>query len=812
MGSDTYAFGEVRVDVGAREVRRAGELQHLEPQAFDLLVTLIRQRDRVVPKPELLDEVWGDQFVSESALTTRIKELRRAVGDDGTRQQVVKNVRGRGYRFIGEIPDDGDRSTPSPGPPTVARHDPRTALRGRQEELNTVSGALAEYPLVTLVGPGGVGKSTLARAAAWAAGQQHEQGSAFVRLAAVTRDDEVVDAIRRAARVRDTSLDDDDSLAAIGGRDAVLVIDNCEHVIGEVARVARRLVDDGARCALLATSRERLGVPGEFVVQLEPLSHDDAAALFEERARAVRPDFRLTDHDPTAVDQLLDAVDRLPLGLEMAAGRLGGMTFDDLTALLSDHVDVLRSADRGADRHRSLGSVVEWSTDLLTAAEQVVLGDFSVFAGPVGVDDIEAVIEGPGGPAMPVIADLAERSLIAVSVDDRHGRYRMLSTVRSHAHHLRSAGSERRHAEFFADVAEQEAALLYTADELRADRRLDDIAMELRSAHRWARQEDPSLAARMSTALDYFSHTRLWGEPIRWTRELLPLLDDDDPFAPGAWALLAADAAHQGEYATARALASRVVEHGGMSVVSAHETLQDCALYEGRLDEAHAHSTAILEFGHEHGDEHAVVIGILGQGLAMAYRGDREEAVELFRRQISVGVAPTHHAWLRFGLGEALAEEDPARAVEHLEQALSIADSVSNHFVAGVAGIAASSVRGRLGDPEQALPGFLPVFKSFRRNGNRSHTVTGLRNLVCTLAAAERDEMAMLILGGLQADARRVPYGEERDRLDAARQGAVGRAGRDAVEEWLDQGAEGGHAGALDAAVDCLEALNAGAC
>jgi DNA-binding winged helix-turn-helix (wHTH) protein len=179
-----YRFGECELDVAARELRRAGAPVHLEPQALDLLAHLLEHRDRVVSKVELLDGVWGHRFVSEANLTTRVKEVRRAVGDDGTRQAVIRNVRGRGYRFVAAV------EAGATGAPGI-----HARLIGRSGELRAIVDLLERTPLVTILGPGGVGKSTLAREVVTDIGGAYADGHHVVELAALDAESDVALAV-----------------------------------------------------------------------------------------------------------------------------------------------------------------------------------------------------------------------------------------------------------------------------------------------------------------------------------------------------------------------------------------------------------------------------------------------------------------------------------------------------------------------------------------------------------------------------------------------------------------------------------------
>lgn len=370
---------------------------------------------------------------------------------------------------------------------------PLTGFVGRAE-LDRLTAALRDARLVTLIGPGGAGKTRLAaEAAARADGEV-----CFVELATTT---DVPRAVLAALGLREQGVltpgaaaDPADRLAAgLADRPVLLVLDNCEHVVAEAARLARRLLGECAGLRVLATSREALGLTGETLVPVGALPADAAARLFTERAAAVAPG---EVPEPGAVARICAALDGLPLAIELAAARLRSLPVEDVAARLGDRFRLLSRGDRTAEpRHRTLRGVVEWSWDLLDADEQLLAGRFAVFAGGARPAAVERVCDVPDF----VLTGLVEKSL--VEFDGR--RYRMLETIRAFC---AEQGEDRRaaHAQYFLDFARAHEPKLRGADQLTALADLTAEHADLHAALRWSAAEDPDTALRLIAALSWY--------------------------------------------------------------------------------------------------------------------------------------------------------------------------------------------------------------------------------------------------------------------------------------------------------------------
>jgi len=367
-----------------------------------------------------------------------------------------------------------------------------TSFVGRAEEMARLRG-LASARLVTVLGPGGTGKTRLAC--------EFARDACFVDLSPVEDGDLVPHAVLGALGLRESGFVPSAGdpvrrlVSSLDRQSSTLVLDNCEQVVDAVAGLVRTLLGACPGLSVIATSREPLGLTGETLLPLAPLGAD-AVRLFADRAAAVRPGFAVTDANRADVAAICAAVDRLPLAIELAAARLRQFTVAELSSRLASDgpFRLLSRGDRtAAARHRTLTAVVEWSWDLLTPAERAVAARFSVFAGGASLAAVEAVCETTDD----VLADLVDRSL--VETDGR--RYRMLETIRLFCAARAPEDARAAHARYYLALAERADPHLRRAEQLDWLATLSADHDNLMAALRWSVLGDPATGYRLVAAL-----------------------------------------------------------------------------------------------------------------------------------------------------------------------------------------------------------------------------------------------------------------------------------------------------------------------
>ncbi|HTW16262.1 MAG TPA: BTAD domain-containing putative transcriptional regulator [Nocardioides sp.] len=780
------AWGVLAEDLAAGEALRLTEarLGALEERAAALLET--DHADRAVGELRLL---VADEPLRERAVGLLMTALRRT-GDVAGALAAYAVHRRRLADELGLDPSpelvDLHRELllrrPAPGRrlSVVRPEEPGGAagprLHGRDAQLATLDRMLGLHRCVTVVGPGGVGKTTLAAHAV------SEREHWWVDLATVSDPSGVLPAVAGALGVEafpGATLAEAVRHRAVSA-DRILVLDNCEHLLGVVGELAEDLLAAGPRLRVLATSRERLAAVGEQVLLLPPLqlpaagseaAESPAVALFLERAAAVAPDLPTDEATLRAVADLVRRLDGLPLAIELAAGRVGAFTLDDLHARLSDRLDLLHSTRRrGPRRQRTLSATIAWSVDLLAPAERSVFLRLSVFAGSFDLDAAEAVL-GPG--AADLVGVLAERSLLVRPGPRGRGEYRMLETLRAFARarldEIELAAVRRAHASWAADLVERAATGLLGPEEAGWGARLDAAQADVAAAVRWAiAGGEAALAARLVGGLDRWAYYRLRPDVLRWALDVLDLGDAGET----ATVQVCAASYHwlTGSYDAARAHGERAValaEPGSVVAARALDALSDVALAVGDLDESMRCSRAGYEAANAAGAWSYAATAAVGMVLAETYAGgDATHLLAVAHRAAIRSGNPTWSAFVRYAEAEVLADSDPQHALAASADAIRIATPVDNRLVLGIATTVDTAIRCRSGPlTADTVEHTCRAIRHWIASGNAALFLTCLRNvapLLERLGAAHA--LVELVAATSGTDAA---YGAEAIRIDA---------------------------------------------
>jgi predicted ATPase/class 3 adenylate cyclase len=654
-----------------------------------------------------------------------------------------------------------------------------TSFLGRDGDLVEVRKLLRETRLLTLTGVGGVGKTRLAVQAAADAAASYKDGVWLIELAGVADPAAIAHAVASVlgiAQQQGKTIEDSIS-AALGGRQILIVLDNCEHLIEASAGLADLLLTHCKDVRLLATSREALMVDGEQIWPVPSLSFRDGAqspavALFIDRARAVAPDFD-TASDVEATAEICRRLDGIPLAIELAAARVRAMSPAQIRDRLNERFRLLTGgARRALERHQTLRHAVQWSYDLLTPAERTVLARASVFYGGFSLEAAESICAGGEIAAIDILDicdSLVRKSLVNVERSGAGIRYGLLETIRQFAEEQLVAMSEgesvrARHARYFAADAEAKFKLWLSKDQLMAYEWLDREIDNLRAAFRWATDRaDIDVAADIASNIGDMGRFRMREEAALWAEEIV-----DAARAAGhrrliyllSWA--GSTAWSVGRMEDAKRFGNEAITLLDRPefdpILWAYTDLATIALIEGNLGQA----VALMQEGAEHPLDRADRFCLASMPFVLSAAGRYEEATSIadsVTAAVDAAGVPSSISLAHFGKAEALTPSDPSAALKACGHALAVANNSGNRFWANMASSRIAALHAKIGDSSAALRGYRQIFHVSGRSADFGFALTGLGGLAQALQLAGEPIPAATLFGfvSTRLDKRSLP-------------------------------------------------------
>jgi non-specific serine/threonine protein kinase len=662
MGSvaspERYRFGAFELQLDERRLLSDGASVLLRPRAFDLLAALVERAGHLLTKDELFDRVWPGVVVEEAALHVQVSALRKVLGADA-----IATVSGQGYRFalpVTKVEPRGKHNLPSQ----------LTSFIGREQEIAQLKELLTTNRLVTLTGAGGAGKTRLAIEVAGSLLDAFADGVCLVELAALSDPQLVPQAVAEVleVKVQPGKSPTETVCGYLASRNLLLVLDNAEHLLDACVQFADQASRRSTRLTILVTSRERLGMAGELTYRVPSLTVPaptesaapqtvqayESVRLFVERARLLRPDFTITDGNAAAVASICYRLDGIPLAIELAAPRLRSMSIEELNRRLDLRFALLTEGSRAdLPRHRTLRSMIDWSYDLLSEAEQAMLRRVAVSAGGWTLSRAEDICSGDGiesTTVLELLTSLVDKSLVLSDERDGATRYRMLETVRQYAlDRLRKNGEQAqwqaRHLASFLALAEEH----YDARGAKWRGWIDELADEydnMRAALGWCVAAKLPEGLRLATALKRFwaIRARNTTEGREWHARLLESVPKDIAVRDRAWALNGAGmlAQSQGDCAAAeplfrqslaisREINERRLEAHGLT------GLAMLAMDRAQYAEAEPLLVECVALARSAGDRPLVAIGLSNLAIVAHARGDTARAFQAFEEALTIG-------------------------------------------------------------------------------------------------------------------------------------------------------------------------------
>lgn len=686
--------------------------------------------------------------------------------------------------FVG-FPAEVDESPTRSRPPVAV---PASTFVGRDVELAAVTELLGDSRIVSLVGPGGVGKTRLAMHSAASAAARFDDGVDVVELASLRAGGHLPEAVATvlAIQPRADATATERIIDAVGDRRRLIVLDNCEHIIDEAARFVDEVVRATRSLTLLTTSREPLNIDAEIVVRVEPLTVDGAAVeLFADRAAGMVSGVPIDGSIRPTVRQICASLDGLPLAIELAAAQMGSMTLEEIEAGVTEPLEMLRRGRRNADRrHGSLRNLVEWSVRGLDENLLAVFTTTAAFAGSFTVSDVAAVGGYRPSEVRVALAELVDRSLLVLDRTGSVSHFRTLETIRAFAAELlaetdRSARIRERHSDWILGLVDGISSDMDRWATAEAARVIAVHLADLRMAHRrFHSTDDADRALRLAAALHYEAYYGMHGELFAWITETADRFGTSAhrvaetvlaSASIGAW--LVGDLDKAADYASRAAQAIQPTWPGAGR--GAAESGSDVLRFSGDHSAALAMYARAVALAREENNLPRVVTNLADGAMVAGYLGDVDAAraaVAEARELVGIDGPVACMAWLEYAEGEALAEHDPAAAKTLLARAVELAELSRAAFIIGVTRLTLTGLQLRAGDPTEAVPGTVALMEHWRQRGARIQQWITLRSVIELFLRLDDPGDAAAVLGAvLGSGTAAEATGADAERLSAAR-------------------------------------------
>ncbi|MFJ3049892.1 ATP-binding protein [Pseudomonas nitroreducens] len=598
-------FGPYQIFPTSRMILEAGRPLRLGQRALDILLALLERAGQVVSKGELLARAWPGQDIDEGNLRVHMTALRKALGDGQNGRRFIVTVALRGYSFVEPLTISA-QSTPAPGDVQSADHNlppRRNRLLGREAELERLVAELPRRRCISLVGSGGIGKTSLALQAAERFIGRYPHGIRMLDLTPLQDARPLNSTLACALGIPGLAGESLEHICAqVADRQMLLLIDNCEHLVEAAAHLVECLLRHAPQIHILATSRESLRATGEHILPLRPLSCPPAqvgsvedalaypaVALLIERARETHEDFEFRAADLPRVGEICRRLEGIPLALELAAGHLGQADGNIDALLQGGYLDLPLQSDESAGRHEHLRAMLDWSYALLGPAEQFCLRRLSVFRGSLTLDSIAAVLGQPVdlGAAFLLVNHLTAKSLLTTEIRSDEVTYRLLEPTRLYAlEKLQCAGE-------LHEARERHLELCQSAMQAAQNE------WERSASQGWLKQHSPWLAD-VRAALDWGLHAEVrHSQAIHLAASSSPLwqelslLHEYGPYVSAALGLLSAESASSLELAMRLELALGNTTYHDVRNSQANEAFQNARFLARQIGDRNGELTAL---------------------------------------------------------------------------------------------------------------------------------------------------------------------------------------------------------------------------